>query len=557
VESTNYCVTTFQAGADRLATLQNNDGGWDWPLDDGDPNNSSPPNTIGPIAMGLAHAYLHTGDSTHFSTLQQAGAFLLSKTAFSPSDGYLAAMLDQIFGGSVYVDHVQANFYGPLAAGTYVRNGTSYDTAGYVNLIRTARASQGIPNLAAWDIGIGLVGAASAGANTAAWIDGVKAEIDELDGNAVYDVIGLAGGVYGLAFVGEDFDPTAGEHAAASNLSDLAEILAGYQIDGGGFTWNSGYLNPGEYNETIQETAYALLALDEFDNTGYSEAIQGASNYMVSVQLSTGGWRNWSGAGENNEVTGEALWGISVSLNPITSNISADPNPTAVSTMVTLNALVEKAKFGCSNITSATYQLYNSSGGLIDSGPMQGNFGTPSVEVSVDLTAPDIPGIYDLCVFGQDSVGNHGPTACTMLVVYDPEGGFVTGGGWIDSPTGAYIPDPTLTGIASFGFVSKYKKGASVPTGNTEFQFKVADLNFHSSSYQWLVVTGSDYAMFKGTGTINGEGNYKFMIWAGDGDPDTFRIKIWEEDEFGVETVIYDNQDDQAIDGGSIVVHTK
>jgi hypothetical protein len=104
--------------------------------------------------------------------------------------------------------------------------------------------------------------------------------------------------------------------------------------------------------------------------------------------------------------------------------------------------------------------------------------------------------------------------------------------------------------------VSKYKKGASVPDGNTEFQFHAAGLNFHSSSYDWLVVTGSNYAMFKGTGTINGEGAYKFMIWAGDDEPDTFRIKIWEEDSGG-ETVIYDNGTDQAISGGSIVIHTK
>ena len=49
---------------------------------------------------------------------------------------------------------------------------------------------------------------------------------------------------------------------------------------------------------------------------------------------------------------------------------------------------------------------------------------------------------------------------------------------------------------------------------------------------------------------------YKFMIWAGDGEPDTFRIKIWEEVD-GVETVIYDNGMDQPIEGGNIVVHTK
>ena len=47
------------------------------------------------------------------------------------------------------------------------------------------------------------------------------------------------------------------------------------------------------------------------------------------------------------------------------------------------------------------------------------------------------------------------------------------------------------------------------------------------------------------------------MLWAGDDMPDTFRIRIWEEDESGVETDVYDNGFDQAIGGGSIVIHTK
>ncbi|NJC94891.1 MAG: hypothetical protein C3F07_12345 [Anaerolineales bacterium] len=111
------------------------------------------------------------------------------------------------------------------------------------------------------------------------------------------------------------------------------------------------------------------------------------------------------------------------------------------------------------------------------------------------------------------------------------------------------------TGKATFGFVSKYKKGASIPEGTTEFQFKAGGLNFHSDSYDWLVVNqGGTNAQFKGYGTINGAGNYGFMIWAGDGSPDTFRIKIWDAT---TEEVVYDNGMDQPIGGGSIVVHKK
>jgi hypothetical protein len=163
------------------------------------------------------------------------------------------------------------------------------------------------------------------------------------------------------------------------------------------------------------------------------------------------------------------------------------------------------------------------------------------------------PGVYTVTVTVNDGYGNTDSAVYEFVVVYDPNGGFVTGGGWINSPAGAYTADPSLAGKATFGFVAKYQKGATVPVGNTEFQLKVGNLNFKSTSYEWLVVAGSK-AQFKGVGTINGEGSYKFMITADDGSPDTFRIKIWYEDG-GVEYVVYDNGSQQALGGGSIVIH--
>ena len=170
------------------------------------------------------------------------------------------------------------------------------------------------------------------------------------------------------------------------------------------------------------------------------------------------------------------------------------------------------------------------------------------------------PGVYTVQLTLRDEFGQFDTATFEFVTVFDPSGGFVTGGGWIDSPAGAYKPDPDLAGKASFGFVSKYKKGASVPTGQTEFQFQVADLNFHSDSYQWLVVNqNQSRAQFKGEGTINGAldpsgKNYQFMIWATDGSPDIFRIKIWYMDGDTM-VVVYDNGVAQAIGGGSIVVH--
>jgi hypothetical protein len=167
------------------------------------------------------------------------------------------------------------------------------------------------------------------------------------------------------------------------------------------------------------------------------------------------------------------------------------------------------------------------------------------------------PGVvYVLTLTVTDGSGASGEGTYEYVVVYDPDGGFVTGGGWIDSPEVA-LPDLT-TGKANFGFISRYKNGATVPTGQTEFNFKAGDLNFHSESYEWLVVD-SPKAQYKGSGTINGDGNYDFKVTViDDAAVDKFRIKIWD-----AAGVVYDTQmgDEDYADptttmgGGSIVIH--
>jgi parallel beta-helix repeat protein len=175
----------------------------------------------------------------------------------------------------------------------------------------------------------------------------------------------------------------------------------------------------------------------------------------------------------------------------------------------------------------------------------------------------DVSGPYD--PLDTDDLNQYNPGGLgdpvTEYVLYDPwigQGGMVTGGGWIYSPAGAYTANPELEGKATFGFVSMYKKGADVPTGKTQFNFQVADLNFHSDSYDWLVITGGQKAMYKGTGTVNGADNFGFMLSAIDDDPDKFRIKIWDK---GTDTVIYDNKQDgedgTVVVGGQIVIHKR
>ncbi len=297
-------------GGNELVATQNGDGGWGWPV-----SGSSAANIIGPAAMGLAQAYKYSGDPNQLAALQKAGAYLMAKTnTFSPSDGYLAVQLDKVFGGIRYTQHMMDYYYGPLSTGTYNRNGAGvyYNTASYVAFLLNQRSvTYGQPNLAAWDLGMGLVGAAAAGADTGPWVSNLEAAINNLKhSNADYywEPVGLAGAVYGLSYAGVNFTPTAGDYAGASGVNGLAAALANYQISGsGGFSYDSANISSGY--EDVQTTAYATLALTEVGRGTYLSNIQNAVAFLMSQQLGNGGWDTIDG--EYNEITGEALWAIS------------------------------------------------------------------------------------------------------------------------------------------------------------------------------------------------------------------------------------------------------
>jgi hypothetical protein len=202
--------------------------------------------------------------------------------------------------------------------------------------------------------------------------------------------------------------------------------------------------------------------------------------------------------------------------------------------------------------------------GEIDFGDGQGGQPVPVEDGTISATYRyGQPGVYLITVTITDKDGGVGVgVAPNYIVVYDASSGFVSGGGWIESPASA-CPDfcGGTTGRATFGLVSRYKRGATTPTGNTHFNFATGGLNFDSDTYDWLVVNqGGANAQFKGVGTINGQLDangqpYRFMVWAGDAETDTFRIRIWSEFD-GVESAVYDNGVNQPIGGGSIVIHT-
>ena len=137
-------------------------------------------------------------------------------------------------------------------------------------------------------------------------------------------------------------------------------------------------------------------------------------------------------------------------------------------------------------------------------------------------------------------------------MIFDGSAGFATGGGWIDSPAGAYTADSSLSGKSSFGFVAKYKNGANTPDGNTESQFRAAGFNFHSTDYQFLMVPGAK-TQFKGTGSVNGVDGYGFLLTGIDGKV-TGGGGIVYDNDIGASDDI-NSADQQELIKGDIVIH--
>jgi uncharacterized repeat protein (TIGR01451 family) len=246
-------------------------------------------------------------------------------------------------------------------------------------------------------------------------------------------------------------------------------------------------------------------------------------------------------------------------LPPTITSLNVSPTVVQIGGIVTLSAQFTDPGHSDTHTASIDWEGATSPGVVTEAN------GSGSVSATHTYTAA---GIYTVSLTVTDDDHDADTETFTQyIVIYDPSAGFVTGGGWINSPAGAYVADASLVGKANFGFVSKYiaQKDKTTPllTGNTEFQFQAGSLNFSSTVYDWMVVSGSSKASYKGSGTVNGAPGYAFLLSVVDGGStgDKFRMKIWNK---ATSAIVYDNQtsaaDDatasQLIAGGSIVIHT-
>ena len=169
-------------------------------------------------------------------------------------------------------------------------------------------------------------------------------------------------------------------------------------------------------------------------------------------------------------------------------------------------------------------------------------------------------GIYTVTVKVSDDAASDVKTATTSIIVFDPEAGFVTGGGWIQSPAGSLTASPASSGKATFGFSVKYLAGRLEPQGNLTVQLHQPGLMLKATSFQWLVVSGP-LAVFRGQGTLQGmPGVYGFMVTALRDGSGQIRICVWNQ---ATGAIVYDTHPSEQLDsragtpvnGGSITIH--
>jgi len=283
------------SAADRLVTLQNLDGGWDWIITDvTSPGGSTADNIEGVTGMGLLDAYSLTGNSDYIDAAKDTGDYLIDHlfsgssvditkrvNAFdivflynlgeASGDNDYTDAADDLLDNVLTDDNYWAHHYG-----SFCSDSTGCTAQDMYDAINNRRG--GDLGIMIWDLSPWVTAAELGGENS--WASDMKIIMDDQYTNLAnytgdYSTIGLSGLVL------------------AKGNSDAVDDLINSQYPDG--LWDG----------WIQDTAYALMALKSADETDVAED---ATDYLVSKFGYNGldGWKE-PGDEEYSEVTSEAL----------------------------------------------------------------------------------------------------------------------------------------------------------------------------------------------------------------------------------------------------------
>lgn len=226
-----------------------------------------------------------------------------------------------------------------------------------------------------------------------------------------------------------------------------------------------------------------------------------------------------------------------LNLSPMVGIITAPTSPVQVNTAISVNA-----NFTDPGVLDTHIAVWGWGDGTITAGTVSETNGSGSVSNTHTYTSA---GVYTVKLTVTDKDGGAGSNQFQYVVVYDSSAGFLTGGGQYSSQVGWDTQNTQATGKVQIGISAKYTSGNTTPTGQTKINFQAGNIDFVSTSYQWLVVSGSR-ATLEGSGTINGSGNYTFLLSGIDGSQtggqNLIRIKIIDSSN----NVIYDTQNGAA-----------
>ncbi len=317
-------INVIHAAAIHIASQQCPDGGFGWPHND---CAATYHNITSPILNGIHGAWKQTGNSAYLGIMVNGGNFDLQsqysngESRFSTESALFMWNLSQASADMTYTNFVETGFFSQLDNATYGPD--DLDTSTWINSVVTFRQGAWI-NLLPWEFKSLPMMAMKHGRYVEAELyvqailDGFNSMNDTSPDTVYSDLIGVAGGLWGLSVINrQTFNPINSPlHSinGFSSIQELADFLVSKQNADGSWYWHSNLATPTENDKDVQTSAYAIMALIKVNQrlpVDYLPAIKLGQDWIESMQDQFGGFPSFPGGAENTEIEAEALSALS------------------------------------------------------------------------------------------------------------------------------------------------------------------------------------------------------------------------------------------------------